>query len=230
MSDLDPDLMWWGPRPETPAIAGWSARTIVETVRVAELTKTGRHKRRNGYLQYKRQRRVALLHDRQGSFGPAPVLSTLVTSIDTIVIPWVNKLIAEFVPERSLDLGGGLNATYRESGGYVYITVLVAADDAGWETAEWSNKTMPVPAPGDQVFVRASGFGNSVVIRRFVEVGYTGVVVLPSERPAWHKEQNPTRAVAMVFGSEIRPPDGTVLLRDEASEVPDHVAAKILAP
>lgn len=228
MSDFD--LMWWGPRPEIPAIAGWSARAIVETVRVPELTKTGRHKKSRGYLQYKRQRRVALLHDRQGSFGPAPVLATLVTSIDAIVIPWVNRGVDEFVPERSLDLGGGLTASYRESGGYVYITVLVAADDAGWETGKWSNNTMPVPAPGDQVFVSVNGFGNSVVIRRFVEVGYTGVVVLPGERPDWHKEQNPTRAVAMVFGSEIRPPDRTVLLRDEASKVPDHVAAKILAP
>lgn len=227
MTDLD--LMWWGLRPET-AIAGWSARTIVETVRVPELTPTGRHKRSKGFLQYEKQRRVALLHDRQGSFGPAPVLAALVTSIDTIVIPWVNRGVAEFVPEGSLDLGGGLTASYRESGGYVYITVLVAADDAGWETSKWANKTMPVPAPGDQVFVQRGKFAACVVIRRFVEVGYTGVVVLPIERPDWYKDQNPTRAVAMMFGDEIRPPDRTVLLCDEASEVPDHIAAKLLAP
>jgi hypothetical protein len=61
------------------------------------------------------------------------------------------------------------------------------------------------PTVGARVVVTMNAFGPATVTGYFVEHGFLGVHVRPDKRPQWHREQNPTRDVICVFGTEIRP-------------------------
>jgi len=122
-----------------------------------------------------------------------------------------------------------IRAVIRKAGGYVYLSVWIVPDADHWAAATWSGRppvdgaTLPrpigenpkpfsgnigggrIPGPGETVEVRMNGLGSAIVLRRFVEDGFTGLVVLLTNPPDWHRRQNGNGAVCRVFGAELAP-------------------------
>ena len=58
-----------------------------------------------------------------------------------------------------------------------------------FEQLQWVT-TKPIPAVGSEVEVKINGIGRSKVLKYFVEHGFIGLVVQPTNPPDWYKNQN----------------------------------------
>lgn len=66
----------------------------------------------------------------------------------------------------------------------------------------WSG-VCAIPKIGDIVNVDVNDIGPSEVLGYWLEAGYVGCVVRPSEPPEWYVRQNGSGAACVVFGIEI---------------------------
>lgn len=73
----------------------------------------------------------------------------------------------------------------------------------------WSGQADP-PAIGARVHVRINSLGFGTVTAYAVHEGYLGVMVRidESNRPDWHRQQNPENLPGLLYGAEIntKPP------------------------
>lgn len=72
-----------------------------------------------------------------------------------------------------------------------------------FEKLEWSSEK-PLPKIGEEVFVRINGIGKAIVEKYFVENGFIGLIVKPTNPPRWYVRQNGKETSCHVFGSELR--------------------------
>ena len=83
-----------------------------------------------------------------------------------------------------------------------------------FEKLRWVCKN-PIPAVGSKVNVKINGIGESTVLRYFVEHGFIGLLVQPTNPPTWYIKQNGADEPCHVFPAECeelqaRKADGSV--------------------
>ena len=83
-----------------------------------------------------------------------------------------------------------------------------------FEKLRWVCKN-PIPPVGSKVNVKINGIGESTVLRYFVEYGFIGLLVQPTNPPAWYIKQNGADEPCHVFPAECeelqaRKADGSV--------------------
>ena len=71
------------------------------------------------------------------------------------------------------------------------------------DTVTWSATSDP-PAIGAKVEVSVNDIGPATVLGYFVEYGWLGVCVEPSDPPEWYVKQNGRHAVCGVMGAELK--------------------------
>lgn len=57
----------------------------------------------------------------------------------------------------------------------------------------------PIPSKGDEVCVNINSVGRSIVMGLFVENGYIGLIVQPTNPPDWYKNQNPSTSDSALY-------------------------------
>lgn len=209
-----PLTAWWGVGPQpVGAIAGWGARGIVETACRAERTPTGRVRIRRWQVVYESVCTVGLLHDRQSSFGPGALQAALFRIVNDRVLPEVRSAVeaAPRNPGGEIRVAQGVCARWENQGpgGYCWISVWILDEGAPDLTdVIWSGgaKGFQVPpVPGDRIKVTMNGIGPAVVLGRFEEHGYLGLMVLPDNPPEWLVKQSGASTPVGVYGAEIAP-------------------------
>ena len=73
----------------------------------------------------------------------------------------------------------------------------------------------PIPKVGSELNVKINGIGHSVVQKYFVQHGFIGMIVKPTDPPPWYLEQNGKGSLCHVFPAEcseleVRMKDGEV--------------------
>ena len=62
----------------------------------------------------------------------------------------------------------------------------------------------PMPRVGDELTVTFNGIGRVVVTGYFVEFGFLGLLVRPSDPPEWYIKQNGRDGICHIFPSETK--------------------------
>lgn len=205
---------WWGVGPQPAgALAGWGARGIVETSHRPERTPTGRPRTRRGQIVYQPVWTVGLLHDRQSSFGPEALQGALSRIVSDRVLTEVWSAVAANPrnPGGEIKVARGVSARWKNQGpgGYCWISVWILDEgEPDLTDVRWSGgaKGFQVPpVPGDRIKVTMNGIGPAVVLGRFEEQGYLGLMVLPDNPPEWLVKQSGASTPVGVYGAEIAP-------------------------
>ena len=95
-----------------------------------------------------------------------------------------------------------------------------------------SNK--PIPLVGSEVNVKINGIGHSVVKKYFVEHGFIGLIVQPTNPPTWYKNQNPSKKDSDLYdwdACHVYPAECTELeVRNEDGKVDSKFYDDLLRP
>ena len=71
-----------------------------------------------------------------------------------------------------------------------------------FEELAWISSKL-IPKVGEKVNVRINSIGESIVKKYFVEYGFIGLLVQPTDPPDWYVKQNGADELCHVFPSEV---------------------------